>query len=179
MERIQYRLAAFSRGVSFFVFFFIFAHEMAFGLVQRLAQLKARRTVASNLQHRRDYGSVQYWDLRYERYVNQKKKKNYYRFDFETPSPHSDTEPFDWYEQYRGSDIQVLLRKRLRKEKDDVILNLGCGNSRLAEDLFEDGYTQYVFPFLYLKTPPHSFAHAQCHKYRHFICCDRPNDGKI
>ena len=55
-------------------------------------------------------------------------------------SANSDTEPFDWYEQYRGSDIQLLLRKRLRKAKDDIILNLGCGNSRLAEDLFEDGF---------------------------------------
>ena len=55
-------------------------------------------------------------------------------------SANSDTEPFDWYEQYRGSDIQLLLRKRLRKAKDDIILNLGCGNSRLAEDLFENGF---------------------------------------
>lgn len=47
--------------------------------------------------------------------------------------------PYDWYEQYRGSDIQVILRKRLKKDKD-IILNVGCGNSRLAEDLYEDGF---------------------------------------
>jgi EEF1A lysine methyltransferase 4 len=118
---------------------------MAFGLVERLAQLKARRTVATNLHNRRDYGSIQYWDLRYTTYVQLSLFRKFRQTIILLLRTSRDTEPFDWYEKYRGSDIQILLRKRLKKDKSDVILNIGCGNSRLAEDLTEDGFEKYVF----------------------------------
>ena len=47
-----------------------------------------------------------------------------------------DPEPFDWYQRYSG--IQELLQKYVKK--DDAVLMAGCGNSRLSEDMFEDGF---------------------------------------
>ena len=45
-------------------------------------------------------------------------------------------EPFDWYQVYSGiKDIMVQ-----NMTKNDKILNLGCGNSRLSEELSEEGY---------------------------------------
>jgi len=60
------------------------------------------------------YGKTSYWDERYTK----------------------DPEPFDWYQRYSG--IQELVQKYIKK--DDAILMAGCGNSRLSEDMFEDGY---------------------------------------
>ena len=59
-------------------------------------------------------GKTSYWDERYTK----------------------DPEPFDWYQRYSG--IQELLQKYVKK--DDAVLMAGCGNSRLSEDMFEDGY---------------------------------------
>ena len=60
------------------------------------------------------YGKSDYWDERYTR----------------------DPEPFDWYQRYSG--ISELLNKYVKK--DDNILLAGAGNSRLSEDMYEDGY---------------------------------------
>lgn len=60
------------------------------------------------------YGKTSYWDERYTK----------------------DPEPFDWYQRYSG--IQELIQKYIKK--DDSILMSGCGNSRLSEDMYEDGY---------------------------------------
>ena len=46
-------------------------------------------------------------------------------------------EPFDWYQVYAG--IKDIITQYMNKT--DKILNLGCGNSRLSEEMFEDGYT--------------------------------------
>jgi len=61
------------------------------------------------------YGKSSYWDERYTK----------------------DPEPFDWYQRYAG--IRDLINQYVKRE--DVILMGGCGNSRLTEDMFEDGYT--------------------------------------
>ena len=45
-------------------------------------------------------------------------------------------EPFDWYQVLSG--IKDIIAKHVTKE--DKILNLGCGTSRLGEDLSEEGY---------------------------------------
>ena len=45
-------------------------------------------------------------------------------------------EPFDWYQVYSG--IKEIISQYMTK--NDKILNLGCGNSRLGEDLSEEGY---------------------------------------
>jgi len=62
------------------------------------------------------YGKTQYWDERYTK----------------------DPEPFDWYQRYSG--LQELLNKSIKK--DDNILMVGSGNSRLSEDMYEDGYVR-------------------------------------
>ena len=61
------------------------------------------------------YGRVNYWDERYTK----------------------DPEPFDWYQRYSG--VRDLINQYIKRE--DVILMAGCGNSRLTEDMFEDGCT--------------------------------------
>ena len=45
-------------------------------------------------------------------------------------------EPFDWYQVYSG--IKDIIVQNMTK--NDKILNLGCGNSRLSEELSEEGY---------------------------------------
>jgi len=61
------------------------------------------------------YGKATYWDERYTK----------------------DPEPFDWYQRYSG--VRDLINQYIKRE--DIILMAGCGNSRLTEDMFEDGYT--------------------------------------
>ncbi|KAG5192123.1 S-adenosyl-L-methionine-dependent methyltransferase [Tribonema minus] len=60
-------------------------------------------------------GKVSYWDDRYTK----------------------DPEPFDWYQRYSG--IKDLVAAQMKHE--DNVLMLGCGNSRLSEDMLEDGFT--------------------------------------
>jgi SAM-dependent methyltransferase len=47
-------------------------------------------------------------------------------------------EPFDWYLRYSSlKDIFSLYLKR-----SDNILIIGCGNSRLSEDIYDEGFTK-------------------------------------
>eukprot|EP00953_Heterococcus_sp_UTEX-ZZ885_P023120 12728-Heterococcus_DN1.PRE.2 len=62
-----------------------------------------------------EYGKISYWDDRYTK----------------------DPEPFDWYQRYSG--LKDLLYVHMRK--DDNILMVGAGNSRLSEDMYDDGFT--------------------------------------
>ena len=61
------------------------------------------------------YGKTTYWDERYTK----------------------DPEPFDWYQRYSG--IKDLVAQYVKKS--DNILMSGAGNSRLSEDMYDDGYT--------------------------------------
>lgn len=65
------------------------------------------------------YGKTEYWDERYTR----------------------DPEPFDWYQRWSG--IRDIVSEYM-KSKSANILNVGCGNSRLSEEMYEDGYTQIM-----------------------------------
>ncbi|CAM9341188.1 unnamed protein product [Chrysoparadoxa australica] len=60
------------------------------------------------------YGKAAYWDDRY------------------TKQP----EQFDWYQRFSG--LKDMLGQYVRK--DDNILMLGAGNSRLSEDMYTEGY---------------------------------------
>jgi len=60
------------------------------------------------------YGKTEYWDNRYT----------------------DDPEPFDWYQRYSG--IAHFVHKYVKR--DDAVLVAGCGNSRLSEDMVDDGY---------------------------------------
>ncbi|EGR34823.1 protein kinase domain protein [Ichthyophthirius multifiliis] len=61
------------------------------------------------------YGKADYWEERYTR----------------------DPEPFDWYQRFQG--IKQFIVPYLTAESR--ILNVGAGNSRLSEELFDEGYT--------------------------------------
>lgn len=60
------------------------------------------------------YGKPEYWDDRYAR----------------------DPEPFDWYQRWAG--LKDIIKPCL--QTDAQILNIGCGNSRLSEEMYEEGY---------------------------------------
>eukprot|EP00928_Gymnodinium_smaydae_P072785 TRINITY_DN56083_c0_g1_i1.p1 TRINITY_DN56083_c0_g1~~TRINITY_DN56083_c0_g1_i1.p1 ORF type:complete len:208 (+),score=50.63 TRINITY_DN56083_c0_g1_i1:94-717(+) len=60
------------------------------------------------------YGKVEYWEERYTR----------------------DPEPFDWYQRWAG--LKDTLLEYIRT--NNAILMLGCGNSRLSEEMYEEGY---------------------------------------
>merc|ERR1712096_380473 len=60
------------------------------------------------------YGKVEYWDERYTR----------------------DPEPFDWYQRWAG--VKDILLDYMSPAHQ--ILMLGAGNSRLSEEMFEEGY---------------------------------------
>ncbi|GAA6062942.1 hypothetical protein JCM10212_005955 [Sporobolomyces blumeae] len=63
------------------------------------------------------YGTREYWDERY--------------------SKEADDASFDWFKTY--SEIQHLIH-RFVPSKSARIVMLGCGNSTLSRDLYDDGY---------------------------------------
>ena len=62
------------------------------------------------------YGVKQYWDNRYLQ----------------------DNEPFDWYQRF--SSIKHIMMPILQRFSAPRILVVGCGNSRLSEELYMEGY---------------------------------------
>ncbi|KAH9990920.1 hypothetical protein BJV77DRAFT_1010217, partial [Russula vinacea] len=67
-----------------------------------------------------DYGTREYWDQRYTQEAQV---------------------TFDWFKSYE--DVAHLIRPVLL-DKTARILMLGCGNSTLAEDMYDDGYKNIV-----------------------------------
>mmetsp|Transcript_5263 Transcript_5263/g.4449 ORF Transcript_5263/g.4449 Transcript_5263/m.4449 type:complete len:225 (-) Transcript_5263:84-758(-) len=64
------------------------------------------------------YGRPDYWDERYTR----------------------DSEPFDWYQRFSG--VKDVITQYINPESR--ILNVGCGNSRMSEEMFDEGYTNIM-----------------------------------
>eukprot|EP00386_Alphamonas_edax_P006320 GDKI01020499.1.p1 GENE.GDKI01020499.1~~GDKI01020499.1.p1 ORF type:complete len:243 (-),score=71.17 GDKI01020499.1:267-905(-) len=60
------------------------------------------------------YGKAEYWEERYQR----------------------DPEPFDWYQRWAG--IKDIVSECVHQNQK--ILMVGAGNSRLSEEMYEDGY---------------------------------------
>lgn len=48
-----------------------------------------------------------------------------------------DTEPFDWYQRFTG--LKEIITTNI--DKDHKILNVGAGNSRLSEEMADEGYS--------------------------------------
>lgn len=71
------------------------------------------------------FGDAEYWDERYARMR---------------------TERFDWYGTW-NSDSKVKLKQHvmpLLRSPVTSVLNVGCGNSRFAEELYKDGHSDVV-----------------------------------
>ena len=64
------------------------------------------------------YEKHEYWEERYTR----------------------DTEPFDWYQNWSG--IKDVLGQYITPNQQ--ILHVGCGNSRLSEEMLDDGYLNSI-----------------------------------
>ena len=64
------------------------------------------------------YGKLEYWEERYS-------KRN---------------DQFDWYQTY--PNIKEIIQNNI--SKNAKILNIGCGNSRLSEGMYEDGYENII-----------------------------------
>ena len=60
------------------------------------------------------YGKPEYWEERYQK----------------------DKEQFDWYQRYSG--VKDMITQFIQPNYQ--ILMLGCGNSKMSEEMFEDGY---------------------------------------
>ncbi|EIW79149.1 S-adenosyl-L-methionine-dependent methyltransferase [Coniophora puteana RWD-64-598 SS2] len=72
-------------------------------------------------QNNSEYGTKTYWDLRYRE---------------EAPDA-----TFDWFKSY--ADIADVLRQYI-PDKSARILMLGCGNSTLSQDMYDDGFKNIV-----------------------------------
>ncbi|KAI0333851.1 S-adenosyl-L-methionine-dependent methyltransferase [Cubamyces sp. BRFM 1775] len=68
-----------------------------------------------------EYGTKEYWDQRY--------------------AQESEDSSFDWFKSY--NDIAEIIRE-LIPDKSSRVLMLGCGNSTLSQDMYDDGYKNIV-----------------------------------
>ncbi|KAI0773299.1 S-adenosyl-L-methionine-dependent methyltransferase [Trametes elegans] len=68
-----------------------------------------------------EYGTKEYWDQRY--------------------SQESEDASFDWFKSY--NDIAEIIREVI-PDRSSRILMLGCGNSTLSQDMYDDGYKNIV-----------------------------------
>lgn len=66
------------------------------------------------------YDDIDYWNTRYER----------------------EPEPFDWYQKW--SRLKPIVLPIIESIHPKVALDLGCGNSTLANDLLSDGFERVV-----------------------------------
>lgn len=67
------------------------------------------------------YGSgPQFWDARYLK----------------------ENKPYDWLQSYE--DLKKIFTQFTKGNKETVILNVGCGSSLLAEEMYDDGYRHIV-----------------------------------
>ena len=71
---------------------------------------------------------------------------NYGRFEYWEDRYQKDKEQFDWLQRYYPPGGDQPLREILLKEMSSKsqILIVGCGSSRMAEEIVDDGYNNVV-----------------------------------
>ena len=69
---------------------------------------------------REEYAQSDFWDKRYAEHKGH----------------------FDWYVEY--PELKALFKGPFAIPKESSILMVGCGNSKLTEQMFDDGYTGIV-----------------------------------
>ena len=80
--------------------------------------------VLDTAEEMQDYGDADYWDERYTK---------------------RDEQTFEWILGWKDlkSHIEALFTENQLKNKSEIsIMNLGCGNSVLSEDMYDEGYKQ-------------------------------------
>lgn len=68
-----------------------------------------------------NYGEADYWEDRYK---------------------NPDDSTFDWLEDY--TSLKEMISNLKISKKTGTILNLGCGNSELCEEMYDDGYLNII-----------------------------------
>ena len=91
---------------------------------------------------RRDYGKATYWDDRYE---IEKEENTYYDWlaNWEDIKPIMETQVMkDLYKPQKthGGD-RIIYRPQDAPKGKSKILNIGCGNSQMTEEMYDEGYT--------------------------------------
>lgn len=90
------------------------------------------------------YGKLDYWEERYGR----------------------ETEQFDWYQRWTG--VRSVFCQYVRPNSQ--ILHLGCGNSKMAEDMYEDGFVNSVnidFSQTVIKTMQDRYKNIETMRFIH------------
>ncbi|KAH7820389.1 putative protein kinase domain protein [Monocercomonoides exilis] len=65
-----------------------------------------------------EYGKLEYWEQRYS----------------------EDPNPFEWYQRYIA--LKPIINAEIKKDAN--ILHIGCGTSRVGEEMYADGYQHIV-----------------------------------
>ena len=102
------------------------------------------------------YGKVQYWDDRYMQ----------------------DKESFEWYQRY--PTIKPYLLPLLQKYQNPKILILGCGNSKLSENLYKEGYKNIInidFSKVCINQMQVAYSNYETMKYLVMDACDMNFDN--
>ncbi|CAG8507457.1 9261_t:CDS:2 [Ambispora leptoticha] len=75
----------------------------------------------------RAYRDKEYWNMRYQKRVNNQIEM--------ITSEFTNTRTFDWFKTYK--DLKPLFNAHLTRNSPKILM-LGCGNSTLSEDLYDD-----------------------------------------
>ncbi|GAA5846668.1 hypothetical protein JCM9279_003402 [Rhodotorula babjevae] len=80
---------------------------------------RSRQLTRPTEQTNAEYGTQEYWDTRY--------------------AQEADGASFDWCKQYKDEEVRRLFRKFIPDQAAHIVM-LGCGNSTLSRDMYDDGY---------------------------------------
>lgn len=93
------------------------------------------------------YGKQDYWEERYNQ----------------------DSEPFDWYQRWSG--VKDILPQFILPTSQ--ILNIGCGNSRMSEEMYDDGFINIMnidYSQVVVKAMQEKYSDKPTMRYEHMDC---------